>query len=86
MPNFTLSKTWKVCCEDLNLEVTEKGIRFAVFDNDTHLGDFLVKNTGVAWLAPATSRRINKKEFREWDKFKRLMESRGRQRKAVASK
>ena len=79
-------KKWNVLIEDLNHEVTEKGIRLAISDNETHLGDFLITNTGVKWLAPATKTRIPEKEFERWDSFKRLMESRGRKKKAVASK
>ncbi|HST51433.1 MAG TPA: hypothetical protein VLJ61_05420 [Pyrinomonadaceae bacterium] len=80
-------KRWKIRIDNLNVtpvEVNDKGIKLSVYDNDEHLGELILKNTGVVWQT-GKDKKMPEKAF-DWINFIKLMEAHRKKGKVASSK
>lgn len=58
---------------DVAMQLKNNGIEVDVYDNSTHLGDFIISKGGIEWCSGRT-RRGNGKRL-TWKQFINLMQS-----------
>ncbi len=69
-------KKMKVDVKDLNIssmQIKEKGIELAVYNDKEFLGDLVIRNTGIIWCKGKTTPQNG--EFLNWEKFIKFMQS-----------